>query len=298
MRARRIVVAGLVALLLLLTGCTVLGCGIAVPDVKGKTAAQAETALTATGLVLGKVSYDEAAEGAAGAVVAQDPAAGAQAQKGAAVNLTVAGPAPVTVPSLIGLTKEAAASVLAAGGLTLGDVAESSSATIAAGAIASQSPAPSSVAPRDSAVDVVLSTGPKQVAVPAVTGKTLADATGILGSAGFQVAKADKADAAAAGTVLAQSPDAGTQAAPGSTVALTVSTGSPPPPAHVKVPAVKGLKLAVAKSKIEAAGLTWKHVLGPGDGMTDVGFVYKQTPSAGTVVDAGSEVVLLTWKGP
>jgi beta-lactam-binding protein with PASTA domain len=298
MYARRMVIAVLVVTALLVTGCTAVGCGIAVPDVKGKTASQAETALTAAGLALGKVSYDEAAEGAAGAVVAQDPAGGAQAQKGAVVNLTVAGPPPVTVPSLIGLSKDAAASVLAAGGLILGNTTQSSSETAPLGAVISQTPAASSVTPRESAVAVVLSSGPKQVAVPAVTGKAFTDASAILVAAGFQASTGQKADAAAAGTVLAQSPDAGALAAPGSTVALTVSTGTPPAPAHVKVPSVKGQKLAAAKSKIEAAGLKWKHVTGPGDGMSAAGYVYKQAPAAGVAVDAGSEVVITTWNGP
>jgi beta-lactam-binding protein with PASTA domain len=66
---RRIVLISLVACMLLTAGCTAIGCGVPVPDVKGKTAAQAEAALTAGGFNLGKVTYDEAAEGALGAVI-------------------------------------------------------------------------------------------------------------------------------------------------------------------------------------------------------------------------------------
>jgi hypothetical protein len=67
------------------------GCGTTVPDVKGKTVAQAERALTDAGFKSGKVTWDEKAEGAAGAVVSQDPAGGAKVSAGSIVNLVVAG---------------------------------------------------------------------------------------------------------------------------------------------------------------------------------------------------------------
>ena len=113
-----------------------------------------------------------------------------------------------------------------------------------------------------------------------------------------------------AGLVIAQSPQPALEVAAGSPVDLVVSKGPeiveppapPTPPAtpaavHVKVPSVKGLKLATAKSKITAAGLKWKHLLGGGDGMTDEGFVYKQSPSSGKSVDKGSTVTIYTWNG-
>jgi beta-lactam-binding protein with PASTA domain len=235
---RRIVLISVVACALLMTGCTAIGCGVAVPEVKGKTASQAEAALTAAGFGLGKVTYDEAAEGALGAVVEQAPAAGTSSKEGAVVNLTIAGAAPVTVPSIVGLGRDAAASTLAAVGLTLGDVLESFSVTVPAGAVIQQEPPVGTVVSHDAAVKAVLSKGPEPVEPPVAT--------------------------------------------------VT----------HVKVPLVKGLKLATAKSKLVAAGLEWKHTLGPGDGMSDVGFVYKQLPASGASVHKGSTVTIYTWTGP
>ena len=300
MRIRRFVPVLLLALALASAGCAggIPGCGTAVPDVKGKTPAQAEAALKAAGFAMGAVKYDPAAEGVAGAVVAQVPAAGTQAAAGSAVDLTVAGQPPVKVPVLIGLTKDAAAAALAAEGLTLGNVAASSSATVVAGAVMAQSPAAGADAQPDSSVDVVVSTGPAPVAVPAVTGKTYASATALLESVGFKATRTDKADAAPAGTVIAQTPEAGAMAVPGTVVALTVSTGVPPAPSTLKVPYLKSLKLQAAKDKLASVGLKWKHVLGPGDGMLDVGYVYKQVPAPNTVVAAGSTVTIYTWAGP
>ncbi|MDO8915865.1 MAG: PASTA domain-containing protein [Coriobacteriia bacterium] len=238
MKMRRIVVISIVACALLMTGCTAIGCGVAVPDVKGKTADQAGAALTAAGFELGKVTYDEAAEGALGAVVEQTPAAGTSSKEGAVVDVTVAGAAPVTVPSIVGLGRDAAAAALAAVGLTLGDTTTTYSTSVPSGAVIQQEPPAGTVVPHDAAVKAVVSKGPEPTKPPVTT--------------------------------------------------VT----------HVKVPLVKGLKLATAKSKIVAAGLKWKHILGPGDGMLDVGFVYKQSPASGTSVDKGSVVSIYTWKGP
>jgi beta-lactam-binding protein with PASTA domain len=241
-RSAVLVLAAVIALVV--SGCTVKGCGsTAVPDVKGKTALQAEEALVAAGFKTGKIVHDAAAQGALGAVIAQDPVAGAGSSAGAVVNLTVAGPPPVMVPVVTGMVRTAAADALAASGLKAGAVTESTSATMAAGLVISQSPTPALEVPAGSAVDLVVSTGPEKVTPPPVE-----------------------------------------------------------PPAKVvtsvKVPSLKGLKLATAKSKITALGLKWKHVLGPGDGMLDVGFVYKQSPASGKVVKKGSTVTIYTWVGP
>jgi serine/threonine-protein kinase len=238
MNKRRIVLVSLVMCALLMAGCTAIGCGPSVPDVKGKTAEQAAAALAAAGFKPGKVTYDEAVEGALGAVVEQTPAAGTSSKEGAVVDLKVAGAAPVTVPSVVGLGKDAAASALAAIGLTLGDVTDTYSATAPAGAVIQQEPPAGTVVPHDTAVKAVVSKGPEPTKPPVVT--------------------------------------------------VT----------HVKVPLVKGLALATAKSKIVSAGLKWKHILGPGDGMAAVGFVYKQSPASGTSVDKGTVVTIYTWAGP
>jgi beta-lactam-binding protein with PASTA domain len=233
---RRIAVVSLVACLLLTAGCTAIGCGVAVPDVKGKTPEQAEVALKAEGFNLGKVTWDEAAEGAPGAVIAQEPAAGTSSKEGAPVGITVVGAAPVTVPSVVGLSKTAASAALTAVRLTLGDVIESYAATTPAGAVVQQEPPAGTVVPDATAVKVVVSKGPEPVAPAAAE--------------------------------------------------------------HVKVPLVKGLKISSAKAKIIAAGLKWKYLTGPGNGLIGPGFVYKQAPASGTSVNEGSVVTIYEMQAP
>jgi beta-lactam-binding protein with PASTA domain len=228
------------AIALMLVATVVSGCGVAVPDVKGKTPEQATATLVAAGFKAGRVDYDAASTGATGAVVAQDPGAGQSVTAGAVVNLTVAGAAPTTEPPAV---------------------------------------------------------TPEQVTVSAVEGVDHAAARDALENAGFVVSEELKEDTADAGHVITQSPAGGTSAVKGSTVTLIVSSG-PPAPVKVKVPSVKGLKLSAAKSKLETAGLKYKHVLGAGDGMTDVGFAYKQSPVAGTSVVKGTTVTVYSWSGP
>jgi hypothetical protein len=47
-----------------------------------------------------------------------------------------------------------------------------------------------------------------------------------------------------------------------------------------------------------AAGLKWKYVTGPGDGLLDTGWVYKQVPASGKLVDEGSVVTIYDMKEP
>lgn len=211
-----------------LIGCVcaaLTGCGTAVPDLKGKTVAQAAEVIATASFKLGAVTYDEKATDARGSVIAQMPAAGTKADAGSAVALTVAGPAPVPVPTLLGLDRSKAETALTGAGLVLGAVSEAYDASTTAGTVASQIPSPGVDVGKGSAVAIVLSRGPEPVAVPNVVGKTKAEATALLEAAGFGVKSQNKDDKAKRGTVVTQSPAAAKLARPGSMVSVTVSTG-------------------------------------------------------------------------
>jgi len=210
------VAVGLVALL--------AGCGTVVPDVKGMTAAQAEKSVTSAGFAVGRINYDEQATGAIGAVVAQDPAAGASASRDALVLLTVAGPKPVVTPNLLGLDKAGSTAAVAAVGLAVGQVSESYDTSAAAGTVASQTPAPGVEVQRGSGVSLVISKGPEPIAVPSVDGKAEAAAKQLLVAAGFRVKVITAASDAKKGTVISQKPDGG-KSQPGSTVTISISSG-------------------------------------------------------------------------
>ena len=68
---------------------------VIVPDVTGMIQSAAQTEIVDTGLTVGSVTIDHSDSVASGSVIRQNPAAGAQVDKGSAVNLVVSsGPAP------------------------------------------------------------------------------------------------------------------------------------------------------------------------------------------------------------
>src|SRR5256712_4196695 len=105
------------------------------------------------------------------------------------------------------------------------------------------------------AIEILASTStPLQVAVPNVAGLTQAAAATAITSATLTVGAVTTASSTMvpAGSVISQTPVAGTQVATGSAVALVLSSGLP----HVAVPNVVGATQAAATTAITAATLT------------------------------------------
>ena len=167
---------------------------------------------------------------------------------GSAVTLVVSigspGLAQVTVPNVVGQTQSAATSALTGAGLTVGAVTMQSSSTVAAGSVISESPTAGTRVASGSAVTLVVSTGspgPAQVTVPNVVGQTQAAATSAITGAGLTMGAVTQQSSStvASGSVISESPTAGTMVASGSAVSFVVSSGAPPP-APVPVPNVVG----------------------------------------------------------
>lgn len=139
----------------------VSGCGTAVPDLKGTAVEQAARTLTTSGFKLGRTVYDEAATNSVGTVVAQDPPAGARAPADSAVDLTVAGTAPVPVPSVVGMVEIPARMALVEAGLLVGGVDFVHDPAVPAGSVVSQEPTAGTLVPKGSGVFLMLSRGPQ-----------------------------------------------------------------------------------------------------------------------------------------
>jgi len=158
--------------------------------------------------------------------IARDAAGHATTSAGVVVNVNNV--VTVTVPSVVGLSQAAASSAISAAGL-VADVTSANSTSAPIGTIATQSPAGGSSAAPGSHVAVVVSLG---ALVPNVVGQTQAAATTAITSAGLTLGAVTTQSSAtvASGRVISQSPASG-NVAPGSAVALVVSTGAPAPPA-------------------------------------------------------------------
>jgi beta-lactam-binding protein with PASTA domain len=161
-----------------------------------------------------------------GTVLAQSPKPAGKVVQGSIVMLTVSKGKPgVAVPKVVGLAAADAVHRLQVKGLTaqLTQVA----AQAAPGTVVQQSPDPGGRAKRGSAVRLTVAKGAAAVAVPDVTGRSQQDAESTLQQTGLAAHVVGVPSAKPAGTVVAQSPAAGTKAQQGSTVRLNVAASAP-----------------------------------------------------------------------
>ncbi len=216
---------------------------VTVPNVVGAQQAAASASLEAVGLTVGRASSEVTLAVAPGTVMSQSPKPGASVREGTSVDLVVAAIPVVAVPDVVGKASSDAEADLAVEGLQVGEVTAVFSDDADVGIVLTQSPEADAEVPVASVVALEISAGPKQGAVPDVTGLSSTDANDVLDSAGFAVkeTKQESADVDV-GVVMSQSPSAGTVAEQGTTVKLTVSTGPPsaeepaPPAEEVEEP--------------------------------------------------------------
>jgi membrane peptidoglycan carboxypeptidase len=145
-----------------------------------------------------------------------------------------------TVPSIVGLQKQAAIDALVKATFTPNPV--DGPCLQPKGVVCDQTPAAGAIAPLGTAVTFTVSNGQIPVsAVPDVVGMTRADASSSVKTAGFKVATQTQIvnDPKQDGIVLSQSPKGGTQAPQGSTVTIVVGklTGPPTPAPTTAAPA-------------------------------------------------------------
>ncbi len=289
---------GIFVTLMLLTAFAMVGCKpntITVPDVMGRMQAQAESDIVAAGLTVGIVMEAYSATVPAGKIIGQDPRAGLSVAPGTVVNLTVSkGGPPVSIPNVSSLTQEAAQTALTGMGLTV-TVLQQCSSTVAAGLVVNQDPEAAREMAPGSSVVLTVSTGPCPVPVPNVVGQTQAAASTSITGAGLAVGAVAQAYSLTvpSGSVISQSPVAGTSASPGSAVALTVSEGPQP----VIVPDVVGMTQLAADAVITNALLTIGAATQIYSANVAAGSVVSQTPAAGTSVSPGSAVALVISEG-
>jgi beta-lactam-binding protein with PASTA domain len=200
----------------------------------------------------------------------------------------------VAVPSVVGDTQATAEANITGAGLVF-TVTNASSSTVASGNVISESPGAGTSVNSGSSVNLVVSTGPAQIAVPNVVGDTQAAATTAITGAGLVVGTVTTASSStvASGNVISESPTAGTSVNSGSAVNIVVSTGS----AQVAVPNVVGEAQATAEANITGAGLVFT-VTNASSSTVASGNVISESPSAGTSVNSGSSVNLVVSTGP
>ncbi len=155
-----------------------------------------------------------------------------------------------------------------------------------------QDPIAGTKADKGSTVALTVSSGPAIIQIPDVQGLTEDAATKRLRDAGLEVKpEFGFSDAVPEGRVIDTQPAAGTELATGSTVVLRISRGSN----KVEVPSIIGLNEQAALSALNAAELGGNVV--QRDDTAPAGQVVGQSPGAGQLVKAGTQVTVFVSSG-
>lgn len=251
-------------------------------SVTGETEAQAASTLQGDRFHLRVASSRSSTTVLAGHIVRQIPGPGTTLKEGSTVSVVLsAGPPPVAVPSLTGLTGDcpAAAAALTAAHLHAACTDTTNSMTVAKGTVISWTPM--GEATEGSTITVVVSAGPPTETIPSLTGSTCTGATTALQAVQL-VAQCTNAFSSTVpnGQVISWNPT-GTALA-GTTVAVSISEGPQP----VVVPPLADDTVAEATTALQAVGLV------PAANGPLVGHVFESTPASGTSVPPGTTVTI------
>ena len=202
---------------------------VSIEGVVGDQLVDAETLLTSQQLRY-KVKFVNSS-GAQDVVLTQDPAALATVPIHTVVVLTVPHPsADVTISDVEGDSPTQAGNILVAQDLQVGSQSTQCSNTQQQGNVSGTQPAAGAKVPRNSTVNLIVSSGPCNVVVQGVVGDDQGTATNDLKNQNLTVAvnPTTACDPSQNGNVVDQSPEGGTQVTLPSTVTITVCNSSPP----------------------------------------------------------------------
>jgi serine/threonine-protein kinase len=197
-------------------------------------------------------------------------------------------PDTVGTPNVIGKTENAARTAIGDAGLAVGTIDRENSADVPAGRVIRQDPEADTFLDPDSQVNLVISLGEAQVAVPSMVGLDKDNAQRQLESDPYHfVVKLQEQDSdEPADQVLRTQPPANTQVDPGSDITVFYSDGPE------EVPNVVGLPQGQAKNRIRAAGFEPRVIPDP-NSTEPSGTVTDQSPAAGATANQGATVTIL-----
>jgi eukaryotic-like serine/threonine-protein kinase len=265
--------------------------GVEVPQLAGKTYAEAKTAASNGGFKVTKGEEKYCKDQKKGRVCDTDPAQGEEIDRNDTVTLNMSkGAPPVEVPDVEGDAYASAKKELEGAGFKVSREVVASDED--AGTVLEQDPAGGTKAPGNSTI--TLTVAQKQtLTVPAVEGKSFAEAKVQLEALGFNVEREEQDDATRpADTVLKQDPVANSKLGKGETVTLTVSKAPGNQPAIV--PDVTGQVVSDAREALEEAGFNVQVRNGDDE---DNSTVVTTNPPANTPANQGDTVVIFAQPG-
>ena len=260
---------------------------VSVPNVVGIREELAVTKLEEAGFVV-NTERDASRDVKEGFVIEQRPDGGTRLPEGDEVTIIVSTGVPrTTVPDVVGMDYANAVDTLSDANLDVRKREVFSKKR--EGRVLTQDPPSGEVVDEGTTVVLEVSKGLETVAVPDVLNQTEASARSELDAAGFGVEVIEAAsDTTPEGFVSAQSPDPGTDAAKGSTVTITISTG----PSTVEVPNVVGQQSEAAEDDLQNAGFEVNVESVPVTDPTQDNVVQDQDPDGGSQAASGSTVTI------
>lgn len=258
---------------------------VQVPDVVGSSISVATQRLQNEGFEV--VPVRDNSDKPRNTVIGQDPQGGTSAEKGARVTINVSdGPSLVDVPEVVGDGRNEARRKLVAAGFKVEEVPVASD-NMRINRVVSQTPDRGTLYERGKVVTIEVSSGPEQLPVPDVVGKTEDEARAALDA--FRVVVQEKEDVEAEpGTVLAQKPARGSLPR-GGTVTLSVAIE----PKLIAVPDVVGRSQNLATKLLSGRGFEVAVEEVAVDSPNADGLVQEQSPTAGgDKVERGTTVTI------
>ena len=283
-RVRRNRVIALFLLIALIFGSyQILNAGkISVPSLVGMSQGEAKNDLKNLGLNIQVVEEVFSEDVAKGKIIATKPGGGGKISPAGTVGLIVSkGQERIIVPTLNGLTPDVASGKISDLGLSVGQINESFDMKVAAGFVIGTDPKDGSEVRRKSIVNLIVSKGVEQLALPSYVGKGGEQALSELNDLGFDVnVKYSFSDSIFKGQVITQRPERSDLISKGSKIELEISKGSE----FVFVPNVLGKNKNDASVDLENLGL---KVSAKGSGK-----VNNISPSIGSKVKQGTVITI------
>ena len=265
---------------------------VTVPDVKGMSYSEAKVVLEAKGLKIQKADEPIASQKIEkGKIVSQTPSKNSKVKKGRTVRVILsAGNTELKVPDLKGLSYKEAKTLLSEMGLQISKGDEVDSDSVAEGLIASQYPSAKTKVDKGDIITVNISKGKKDAVIPKLVGTTFtseSDVSDILSKYGYKLGKVSYEESyETPGTIIKQSPDAGTTAEKKTSVDIVISKAK----SKATVPNLNGMTYDQAESALQSLGFSVGRVTEEENNGFTAGTVFKQYPAANSEYQTGSTV--------
>ena len=265
---------------------------VTVPDVKGMSYSEAKEVLEAKGLKIEKADEPIASQKIEkGKIVSQTPSKNSKVKKGRTVRVILsAGNTELKVPDLKGLSYKEAKTLLSEMGLQISKGDEVDSDSVTEGLIASQYPSAKTKVDKGDIITVNISKGKKDAVIPKLVGTTFtseSDVSATLSKYGYKLGKVSYEESyETPGTIIKQSPDAGTTAEKKTTVDIVISKAK----SKATVPNLNGMTYDQAESALQSLGFSVGRVTEEENNGFTAGTVFKQYPAANSEYQTGSTV--------